>query len=201
GRRIEREGVAGQKKGRLFHPGATKAVQLIPVKRRKCLIFCWKFPLPPIGTLDPPIFRRGWLTLSAERNADGYRLQCLARALVGATLFVSRLGRRLALADGEAARDHPPLIGNGLRDPIADETLAGLVLSGHAIAASSGLGLIILVAIPVGLAGLLPYERSCGGAHMTIGNRDGDLLIMMRDGGARQKKGRLLQVRAADRSI
>jgi hypothetical protein len=46
-----------------------------------------------------------------------------------------------------------------LRDPIADEALAGLVLSGHAIAASSGLGLIMLVAIPVGLAGLLPYER------------------------------------------
>jgi hypothetical protein len=43
----------------------------------------------------------------------------------------------------------------------------------------------MLVAIPGGIAGLLPYERSCGGAHMTIGNRDGDLLIMMRDGGAR----------------
>src|SRR5262249_38665350 len=97
--------------------------------------------------------------LSAERNADGYRLQCLARALVRVALFVIALRKRLALVDGDAARDHPPLIGNGLRDPIADETLAGLVLSGHAIAASSGLGLIMLVAIPVGLAGLLPYER------------------------------------------
>src|SRR5215468_11767011 len=97
--------------------------------------------------------------LSAERNADGHRLQCLARALVRVALFVIALRKRLALVDGDAARDHPPLVGNGLRDPIADETLAGLVFSGHAIAASSGLGLIMLVAIPVGLAGLLPYER------------------------------------------
>jgi hypothetical protein len=38
---------------------------------------------------------------------------------------------------------------------IADEALAGLVLSGHAIAASSGLGLImLLVAIPVGACGI-----------------------------------------------
>jgi hypothetical protein len=113
----------------------------------------------PIGTLDTPIFRHGWLALSAERNADGYRLQCLARALVRVALFVIALRKRLALVDGDAARDHPPLIGNGLRDPIADETLAGLVLSGHAVAASSGLGLIMLVANLIGLAGLLPYER------------------------------------------
>src|SRR5262249_22355698 len=96
--------------------------------------------------------------LSAERNADGHRLRCLARALVRVALFVIALRKRLAVVDGDAARDHPPLIGNGLRDPIADETLAGLVFSSHAIAASSGLGLIMLVAIPVGLAGLLPYE-------------------------------------------
>src|ERR1700758_1963910 len=96
---------------------------------------------------------------SAERNTDGHRLQCLARALVRVALFVIALRKRLALVDGDAARDYPPLIGNGLRDPIADEALAGLVLSGHAIAASSGLGLIMLVAIPGGLAGLLPYER------------------------------------------
>src|SRR5215510_9504366 len=105
--------------------------------------------------------------LSAERNADGHRLQCLARALVRVALFVIALRKRLALVDGDAARDHPPLIGNGLRDPIADEALAGLVLSGHAIVARSGLGLIMLVAIPVGLAGLLPYERSSllGSSH------------------------------------
>ena len=126
----------------------------------------WEFPLPPlIGTLAPPIFRRGWL--SAERNADRYRLQCLARALVCVALFVIALRKRLALVDGDAARDHPPLIGNGLRDPIAYETLAWLVLSGDAIAASRGLGLIMLVAIPVGIAGLLPYERSSllGSSH------------------------------------
>src|SRR5262249_52504183 len=75
---------------------------------------------------------RGRLALSAERNADGHRLQCLARALVRVALFVIALRKRLALVDGDAARDHPPLIGNGLRDPIADEALAGLVLSGHA---------------------------------------------------------------------
>src|ERR1700747_1086364 len=96
---------------------------------------------------------------SAERNTDGHRLQCLARALVRVALFVIALRKRLALVDGDAARDYPPLIGNELRDPIADEALAGLGLSGHPIAASSGLGLIMLVAIPVGLAGLLPYER------------------------------------------
>ena len=127
-----------------------------------------EFPLPPlIGTLDPSIFRRGWLALSPERNADGYRLQCLARALVCVALFVIALRKRLTLVDRHAGRDHPPLIGNGLRDPIADETLAGLVLSGDAIAASSGLGLIMLVVIPVGIAGLLPYERSSllGSSH------------------------------------
>ena len=110
-----------------------------------------------------------WMAgLSAERNADGHRLQCLARALVRVALFVIALRKRLALVDGDAARDHPPLIGNGLRDPIADETLAGLVFSGHAIAASSGLGLVMLVAIPVGLAGLLPYERL---RRRVLGNR------------------------------
>jgi len=102
---------------------------------------------------------RGWLAQSAERNADGHRLRCLARALIRVALFVIALRKRLALVNGDAARDQPPLVGNGLRDPIADETLAGLVFSGHAIAASSGLGMIMLVAIPVGLAGLLPYER------------------------------------------
>src|ERR1700751_3746301 len=95
---------------------------------------------------------------SAERNTDGHRLQCLAPALVRGALFVIALPKRLALVEGDAARDYPPLIGNGLRDPIADEALAGLVLSGHAIAASSGLGLLLLVGIPGGLAGLLPYE-------------------------------------------
>src|SRR6516165_2846367 len=111
----------------------------------------WEFPLPPlIGTLAPPIFRRGWL--SAERNADRYRLQCLARALVCVALFVIALRKRLTLVDRDAGRDHPPLIGNGL---------------GDAIAASRGLGLIMLVAIPVGIAGLLPYERSSllGSSH------------------------------------
>src|SRR6516165_7906335 len=94
---------------------------------------------------------------SVSREERGcHRLQRLARALVRVALFVIALRKRLALVDGDAARDHPPLIGNGLRDPIADEALAGLVLSGHAIATSSGLGLIMLVAIPVGLAGLLP---------------------------------------------
>src|SRR5262249_59753837 len=101
---------------------------------------------------------RGWGG-SGDRKADGRRLQCLPRALVRVALFVTALRKRLALGDGDAPRDRPPLIGTGLRDPIADEALAGLVLSGHAIAASSGLGLIMLVAIPVRLAGLLPYER------------------------------------------
>src|SRR5215831_20647756 len=62
--------------------------------------------------------------LSAERNAYGHRLQCLARALVRVALFVIALRKRLALVDGDAARDHPPLIGNGLRDPIAARALA-----------------------------------------------------------------------------
>ena len=77
--------------------------------------------------MAPPIFRRGWL--SAERNADRYRLRCLARALVCVALFVIALRKRLTLVDRDAGRDHPPLIGNGLRDPIAYETLAGLVLA------------------------------------------------------------------------
>ena len=47
---------------------------------------------------------RGRLALSAERNADGHRLQCLARALVRVALFVIALRKRLALVDGDAAR-------------------------------------------------------------------------------------------------
>src|SRR6516225_583019 len=58
---------------------------------------------------------RGRLALSAERNADGHRLQCLARALVCVALFVIALRKRLTLVDRHAGRDHPPLIGNGLR--------------------------------------------------------------------------------------
>ena len=148
-----------QKKGRLFH-----------TRRRQRCVECSILGISvtsPYRDAGPPIFRRGWLALSAERNADGYRLQCLTRALVCATLFVIALRKRLTLVDRHAGRDHPPLIGNGLRDPIADETLAGLVLSGDAIAASSGLGLIMLVVIPVGIAGLLPYERSSllGSSH------------------------------------
>src|SRR5262249_33192449 len=46
---------------------------------------------------------RGRLALSAERNADGHRLQCLARALVRVALFVIALRKRLALVDGDAA--------------------------------------------------------------------------------------------------
>jgi len=146
-----------QKKGRLFH-----------TRRRQRCVECSILGISitsPYRDVGPPIFRRGWL--SAERNADRYRLQCLARALVCVALFVIALRKRLTLVDRDAGRDHPPLIGNGLRDPIAYETLAGLVLSGDAIAASRGLGLIMLVAIPVGIAGLLPYERSSllGSSH------------------------------------
>ena len=149
-----------QKKGRLFHTR----------RRQRCVECCSIQGISvtsPYRDVGPPIFRRGWLALSAERNADGYRLQCLTRALVCVALFVIALRKRLTLVDRHAGRDHPPLIGNGLRDPIADETLAGLVLSGDAIAASSGLGLIMLVVIPVGIAGLLPYERSSllGSSH------------------------------------
>src|SRR5262249_37914814 len=44
--------------------------------------------------------------VSAERNADGHRLRCLARAVVRVALFVIALRKRLALVDGDAARDH-----------------------------------------------------------------------------------------------
>jgi len=86
------------------------AFAVLRLMTRSSLVENAVIAVPACGAATNPsagdVVKKGarWLALSVDRNADGHRLQCLARALVRVALFVIALRKRLALVDGDAAR-------------------------------------------------------------------------------------------------